>query len=137
MAAPLRSLFKALTRRGRGQRVLMHAPLSYRRVGNGEWRRGKSENVSSSGILFQAEHPETVGTPVDIRFNEPLETGDEAGILESCRGEIVRALEVPGTDQILMLAAKLSQFQFKPRPAFDVRAAIGEDRGPLETRLRR
>ncbi len=115
----------------------MHAPLSYRRVGGGEWRRGKSENVSSSGILFQAQYPEKIGTSVDIRFDEPLETGDEAGTLESCRGEIVRALEVPGTNQTLLLAAKLSQFQFKPRPAFDVRAAIGEDRGPMETRLRR
>ncbi len=137
MAAPLKTLFKALTKHKRSQRVLMHAPLSYRPVGNGEWRRGKSENVSSSGILFQAMRPEKVGTSVDIKFDEPLETGDEAGILESCRGEIVRAHEVPGTEQILLLAAKLSQFQFKPRPAFDVRAAIGEDRGPMETRLRR
>ncbi len=136
MGAPLRTFFKALTKRGRSQRVLMHAPLSYRRVAEGEWLRGKSENVSSSGILFQAAQLETVGTAVDIKFDEPLETGDDTGILESCRGEIVRALAVPGTEQVLMLAAKLSQFQFKPRPPFDVRAAIGEDRGPMKTRLR-
>ncbi len=137
MAAPLRTFFKALARRGRGQRVLMHAPLSYRRVGDGEWRRGRSENVSSSGILFQSQYAEKVGTSIDIRFDDPLETGDEGGTLASCRGEIVRAHEVPGTEQTLMLAAKLSEFQYKPRPAFDVRAATGEDRGPMETRLRR
>ncbi len=137
MDAPLKTLWKALTRRGRGERVLMHVPLSYRRVGDREWLRGRSENVSGSGLLFKADQAEPVGTAVEIRFDEPLETGEEAGTLESCHGEIVRTIPIAGTDQTLLLAAKLSQFQFKPRPAFDVRPAIGEDRGPLQTRLRR
>jgi hypothetical protein len=137
MKDPLKSLLNALKRKSRSQRVVMHVPLNYRRVGDREWRHGRTENVSRSGLLFQAEQAEKAGTAVEINFDEPLETGDDAGTVMSCRGQIVRALPVPGTNQALLLAAKLSHFKLKPRPAFDMRGAIGEDRGPLETRLRR
>jgi hypothetical protein len=41
----------------RATRFDLHLPLKYRLVGESGWREGTTENISRSGMLFQAEEP--------------------------------------------------------------------------------
>ena len=41
----------------RAQRFNLHLPLKYRLLGEDGWHRGTTENISRSGLLFQAEEP--------------------------------------------------------------------------------
>ena len=44
-----------LSRLSRAQRFNLNLPLKYRLVGEGNWRKGTTENISRSGMLFRAE----------------------------------------------------------------------------------
>ena len=39
----------------RAQRFNLHLPLKYRQLGEQDWREGTTENISRSGMLFEAE----------------------------------------------------------------------------------
>ena len=57
----------------RKRRFPVHWSLEYRRMGDGEWRRGLTVNMSLSGVLFEAVEPLTANEPVElsIRFQTP------------------------------------------------------------------
>jgi hypothetical protein len=135
MASSLKEYWKALTKPGRVHRMAIHVPLNYRRVGENGWHHGATENISRVGVLFQAEQAVDVGTPVEISFQEPIDTGEVVGEVVACRGEVVRAIPPPSTEDSLALAARVWQYQFKPRPAVDIRNLVGDDRGPGQSRL--
>src|SRR5581483_1087399 len=39
----------------RAQRFNLHLPLRYRKLGEQSWRKGTTENISRSGLLFRGE----------------------------------------------------------------------------------
>ena len=43
----------------RAQRFQLHLPLRYRRLGEKQWHEGTTENISRSGMLFQADETTT------------------------------------------------------------------------------
>jgi len=131
MQTSLKAFWKAMTKPSREARLLIHAPLAYRRVGEKAWHGGATKDISRSGVLFQADQPMEIGAPVEINFREPVDTGEESGTVGSCRAEIVRAIVLPETVKPPVLAAKVSASQFKPRRAVDVRKWVGDDRGPM------
>jgi hypothetical protein len=131
MQTSLKTYWKALSKPGREQRLPIHVPLTYRRVGEKAWHGGATENISHLGVLFQAEQALEVGTPVEINFKQPIDTGEAVGVVVSCRGEIVRTILSPATEKPPVLAAKVSESQFKPRPIVEIRKLVGDDRGPM------
>jgi hypothetical protein len=79
-----------LADRPRATRYEMSAPLVYRCVGEEEWRRGRTENISRTGVLFQAAMP-VLPAATRIEFILVLpDIGPPGGSRVQCAGRVVR-----------------------------------------------
>ena len=99
----------------RARRFNLHVPLRYRPLGEKSWRPGTTENISRSGLLFQAQewlHPNAL---VEIRLVLPAEIAGLAATEVVCRGEVVRSVEAAGQGGSVSpaLAAKILQYHFQ------------------------
>jgi hypothetical protein len=94
----------------RAQRFAVHTLLRYRTVGDGEWHKGTTVNISESGVLFQTEQGVPANGKIEMRFS--LSTGvlGEPAAQVTCRGEIARAISEPGSG--MALAARITKFHF-------------------------
>ena len=93
---------------GRARRFALSFSLRYRSVGAGQWREGRIENISRSGVLFRTDHPLEVDTRLEMRFMLPLIDAAPAVV---CRGRIVRAV-LPNGHLAPGLAATISAYRF-------------------------
>ena len=96
----------------RARRYPIQVGLRYRTASETEWHQGQSENISRSGILFQADIVLEAKTPVELSFPLPVEIGGEPGALVFCEGQIVRTVMPATTDARPALAAKIVDFLF-------------------------
>jgi hypothetical protein len=79
----------------RATRYPLRIPLRYRPSGDPQWREGRTENISRSGVLFRTDHLMPLQTPIEMLLALPAEVGggeDAATVI--CRGRIVRT-ELP------------------------------------------
>jgi PAS domain S-box-containing protein len=100
----------------RAQRFQLHLPLRYRRIGEKQWHIGTTENISRSGLLFQADQLLPPSVQVEINLVLPAEI---AGLSETevvCRGEVVRAVETHNNETNAALAARILQYHFQHGP---------------------
>ena len=77
----------------RHKRFDIQTPMRYRIVGEREWHYGTTLNISSSGILFEAETEVESGMNIEIRFALPVERSPGTPAMVSCRGTVVRSQE--------------------------------------------
>ncbi|HEV2501168.1 MAG TPA: PilZ domain-containing protein [Terriglobia bacterium] len=103
-------LEKQTNNKVRAQRFILQVPLRYRATGDDLWRRGETENISSSGLLFTGEHFVKSNALVEICLRMPVVT---AGIAAEvvCRCVIVRAVHQRDVDHPPVLAAKILHFR--------------------------
>ena len=94
---------------GRARRFALHLSLRYRSIGAAQWREGRIENISRSGVLFWTEHPLEVDTRLEMSFVLPL-IDTPPGIV--CRGHIVRTVLPNGHNAPPGLAATISAYRF-------------------------
>src|SRR5450755_2307211 len=99
----------------RARRFNLHLPLRYRPIGEKSWRPGTTENISRSGLLFQAQellHPNAL---LEISLVLPPEIAGLAATEVICRGEVVRSIEgkAQGAGVTPALAAKILQYHFQ------------------------
>jgi PAS domain S-box-containing protein len=99
----------------RARRFNLHLPLRYRPIGEKSWRPGTTENISRSGLLFQAQellHPNVM---LEISLVLPPEIAGLAATEVICRGEVVRSIEgkAEGPTVTPALAAKILQYHFQ------------------------
>jgi CheY-like chemotaxis protein len=100
----------------RAQRFQLHLPLRYRRLGEKDWHDGKTENISRSGMLFQADEVLQPSSQLEINLVLPAEI---AGLSETevvCRGEVVRTVEGQEGTISPALAARILQYHFQHGP---------------------
>ena len=97
----------------RAQRFNLHLPLRYRRVGEQGWRKGTTENISRTGMLFFAEEALQPNAQLEINLVLPVEIAGLSATEVVCRGEVVRAVSAPGTTVNPALAAKILQYRFQ------------------------
>ena len=102
-----------LTSPFRAQRFNLHLPLKYRMLGEDGWHRGTTENISRSGLLFQAEDPIPATAQLEINLVLPAEIAGLAAAEVVCRGEIVRMIEPESSTVHPSLAAKILQYHFQ------------------------
>lgn len=97
----------------RARRFNLHLPLRYRLVGDQRWLQGTTENISRSGLLFQAEEILQPNAQLEINLVLPAEIAGLAATEVVCRGEVVRSIGSPGTGISPSLAAKILQYHFQ------------------------
>jgi CheY-like chemotaxis protein len=107
------SLFEKKVPPFRARRFNLQLPLRYRLLGEKSWRPGTTENISRSGLLFQAQellHPNDL---LEISLVLPPEIAGLAATEVICRGEVVRSVGPPGQGATPALAAKILQYHFQ------------------------
>ena len=97
----------------RATRFDLHLPLKYRLVGESGWREGTTENISRSGMLFQAEEPIAPNAQLEINLVLPAEIAGLAAAEVVCRGEVVRTVNRETGTVSPTLAAKILQYHFQ------------------------
>jgi PilZ domain-containing protein len=97
----------------RARRFNLHLPLRYRPLGEEKWRPGTTENISRSGLLFQAQELLSPNALLEISLVLPAEIAGLAATEVVCRGEVVRSVEAQGKSVSPALAAKILQYHFQ------------------------
>jgi CheY-like chemotaxis protein len=100
----------------RAQRFQLHLPLRYRRLGEKQWHEGKTENISRSGMLFQADELLQPNAQLEINLVLPVEIAGLSSTEVVCRGEVVRTVEPQGETLTPALAARILQYHFQHGP---------------------
>ena len=93
----------------RSRRFAFHLPVRYRPVGEEGWHRGRTENISGSGVLFRAEALMRVATPIEIAFELPI--GPRAPVV-FCVGRVVRTVPAARVAEQPAVAAAISKYRF-------------------------
>jgi PAS domain S-box-containing protein len=109
--APIARTRNKLTSPFRATRFDLHLPLKYRLLGESGWREGTTENISRSGMLFQAEEFIAPNAQLEINLVLPAEIAGLAAAEVVCRGEVVRTVESDTVSPTL--AAKILQYHFQ------------------------
>jgi PAS domain S-box-containing protein len=100
----------------RAQRFQLHLPLRYRRLGEKDWHVGTTENISRSGMLFQADEVLQPNAQLEINLVLPQEIAGLSATEVVCRGEVVRTVEQNGSTLTPALAARILQYHFQHGP---------------------
>ncbi|MGC2473764.1 MAG: ATP-binding protein [Candidatus Sulfotelmatobacter sp.] len=100
----------------RAQRFQLHLPLRYRRLGETDWHVGTTENISRSGLLFQADDVLQPNAQLEINLVLPQEIAGLSGTEVVCRGEVVRTVDRQGGTMSPALAARILQYHFQHGP---------------------
>jgi PAS domain S-box-containing protein len=100
----------------RAQRFSLHLPLKYRRLGETQWHVGTTENISRSGLLFQADDVLQPNSVLEINLVLPAEIAGLSGTEVVCRGEVVRTIDRKGPTVSPALAARILQYHFQHGP---------------------
>lgn len=100
----------------RAQRFQLHLPLRYRRLGETQWHVGTTENISRSGLLFQADDALQPNAQLEINLVLPAEIAGLSGTEVVCRGEVVRTVQSKGQTVSPALAARILQYHFQHGP---------------------
>jgi hypothetical protein len=98
----------------RSRRFPIKMPLRYRVLGDGEWRNGKTVNISSSGVFFRCPLSAERGARVEMDFILLSSRVKESGLEVACKGEIVRLEIPPSADCQVALAVKISDYRLIP-----------------------
>ena len=109
--SPIARARNKLTSPFRAPRFDLHLPLKYRLLGESGWREGTTENISRSGMLFQAEEFITPNAQLEINLVLPAEIAGLAVAEVICLGEVVRTVESGTVSPTL--AAKILQYHFQ------------------------
>jgi PAS domain S-box-containing protein len=99
----------------RARRFNLQLPLRYRPLGEQSWRPGTTENISRSGLLFQAQELLHPNAQLEISLVLPPEIAGLSSTEVICRGEIVRSIQPNAQGRALMpaVAAKILQYHFQ------------------------
>ena len=112
-SAPIARTRNKISSPFRATRFDLHLPLKYRQVGESGWREGTTENISRSGMLFQAEEPIAPNAQLEINLVLPAEIAGLAAAEVVCRGEVVRTVNPESGTVSATLAAKILQYHFQ------------------------
>jgi PAS domain S-box-containing protein len=100
----------------RAQRFQLHLPLRYRRLGEKVWHEGTTENISRSGMLFNADEELQPSSQLEINLVLPAEIAGLSATEVVCRGEVVRTVAGHGGKLSPALAARILQYHFQHGP---------------------
>lgn len=98
----------------RSKRFPIEAPLRYRVSCEEDWRKARTENISSTGVLFRCEQCVDQGAHVELNFLLLSSAADQVGLEVACEGDIVR-MDLPlGEDELPALAVNITAYRLGP-----------------------
>ena len=98
----------------RSQRFPIRIALRYRVCGEGEWRNGRTVNISSSGVFFRCQTSPDRGAQVEMNFVLVGPRVKKSGLEVACRGEVVRLEPPPSAEFQTALAVKINDYRLLP-----------------------
>ena len=98
----------------RAVRFPIRTAIHYRPEGEEDWQMGETQNISRSGVLFNASELLAVNTALELRFPLPTEIASQDGAILLRRGQIVRTILPPESDHLGLMAASFSDLQMLP-----------------------
>jgi hypothetical protein len=108
------------TKAPRDPRFAVESPLLYRPTGTLNWYKGTIQNVSPSGVLFQAEKVVALDCPIEMSFTLPAEAGSKRRIQVFCWGKVARTVTPVASDASPALAAKIVRYRSHARIEPDI-----------------
>ena len=90
----------------RARRFGLQLRVRYRVRGERTWRRGETENISSSGLLFRGEIFAEINTPLELCLTMPPVKSEGAAEM-ICRGTIVRSMRAVERHDLSTLAVRI------------------------------
>ena len=102
--------FTPLSERRAGFRYPVSVELLYRELKGTDklMGRGKTINISSSGILFAAQHPLVIDADVELMLRWPLLLNDEFPLHMKVNGRVIRTEENRAAIKILQCEFRFS-----------------------------
>ena len=108
----------------RAPRFPLHLPVRYRRIGDHEWCRGETENISRSGVLIRGDDAPQLDATVELLVALDVRTtGADAGEV-LCSGRVVRYVSPSDDYSCPGSAVAIEQFNFLPPDADSLSAAM-------------
>ena len=96
------------------RRFPISAPLRYRVSSETGWRTAKTENISSTGVLFRCEDYVECGAQVEMNFLLLKSMSDREGLEVACKGEVVRLDRPVDRHRLPGLAVKITGYCLGP-----------------------
>ncbi len=115
----------------REPRHAIRARLIYRKRGGLFWYKGTLEDFSLTGVRFRGEQYLPFDSPVEMSFTVPHEDDGKKGEEFFCWAKVVRTVLPTLSDSQFGLAAQILRYRSQHLLEDDVRAIVGEVRGPL------
>lgn len=98
----------------RSKRFPIEAPLRYRVSCEDDWKKARTENISSTGVLFRCEQCAGQGAHLELNFLLLSSAGDQVGLEVACEGEVVR-MDLPlGNGKLPALAVNITAYRLGP-----------------------
>jgi hypothetical protein len=98
----------------RATRFPIRLPLYYRCNGLASWRRGRSLNISRTGILFEAEEDLPMQAAAEVRIELP----HASGAILACCGPIIRKQAPPSLQSPASFAAVIRSCSLGRDPGY-------------------
>jgi hypothetical protein len=95
------------TNRTRAKRYALHFPIYFRQLGSPAWRKGTTENVSHSGVLFQSSSALSLNTLLELRLHVATREKGKGAAEISGRGVVVRVEQRDVLDTPIALAVAM------------------------------
>ncbi len=100
----------------RARRFAIEVPMRYRVREGRDWYDGQIQNISRSGVLFRGEQLLGLGTQIEMSFTPSVAISGELAAEVICHGHIVRTVALSGPESCPILAATISEYDFRRRP---------------------
>lgn len=97
--------------RPRAERFPINIPVRYREPNRPEWLKGKTENISRSGVLLLTEATLQPKITIELRFELPVSVLGEGRGEVVCKGTVVRLEENPLSELPASLAVAIRSYR--------------------------
>jgi hypothetical protein len=91
--------------------------VRYRRVGDRQWRRGETENISRSGVLIRGEDPLEIDETVELMVALAVRSAAVSTGEVQCSGRVVRTVSPESGQALPGSAVLIENYNFLPRDA--------------------
>ena len=108
----------------RAPRFPLHLSVRYRRLGDRQWRRGETENISRSGVLIRVEDPLEIDTTVELMVALAVRSAAAGSGEVQCSGRVVRTISPASGQSLPASAVLIEHYNFLPRDVGFVGAPV-------------